>query len=101
MNKWKIGFWICFTTLLLTIGLGLYAILDQGVTLTYMKEGYGDTKSDLEQLIKIFNDTDLTKDQIKRTLMGDDLDFNADTVSLRRTALIFDENKLKRIELTW
>lgn len=101
MNKWKIGFWICFTTLLLTIGLGLYAILDQGVTLTYMKEGYGDTKSDLEQLIKIINHTDLTKDQIKRTLMGDDLDFNADTVSLRRTALIFDENKLKRIELTW
>ncbi len=101
MNKWKIGFWICFTTLLLTIGLGLYAILDQGVTLTYMREGYGDTKSDLEQLIKIINDTDLTKDQIKRTLMGDDLDFNADTVSLRRTALIFDENKLKRIELTW
>ena len=101
MNKWKIGFWICLTTLLLTIGLGLYAILDQGVTLTYMKEGYGDTKSDLEQLVKIINDTDLTKDQIKRTLMGDDLDFNADTVSLRRTALIFDENKLKRIELTW
>lgn len=101
MNKWKIGFWFCLTTLLLTIGLGLYAILDQGVTLTYMKEGYGDTKSDLEQLIKIINDTDLTKDQIKNTLKGDDLDFNADTVSLRRTDLIFKENKLKRIELTW
>jgi len=89
------------TTLLLTIGLGLYAILDQGVTLTYMKEGYGDTKSDLEQLVKIINDTDLTKDQIKRTLKSDDLDFKADTVSLRRTDLIFEENKLKRIELTW
>jgi len=101
MNKWKIGFWICLTTLLLTIGLGLYAILDQGVTLTYMKEGYGDTKSDLEQLVKIINDTDLTKDQIKRTLKSDDLDFKADTVSLRRTDLIFEENKLKRIELTW
>ena len=101
MNKWKIGFWICLTTLLLTIGLGLYAILDQGVTLTYMKEGYGDTKSDLEQLVKIINDTDFTKDQIKRTLKGDDLDFNADTVSLKRTDLIFEENKLKRIELTW
>ena len=82
--------------MLLTIGLGLYAILDQGVTLTYMKEGYGDTKSDLEQLIKIINHTDLTKDQIERTLMGENLDFNADTVSLRRTALIFDENKLSR-----
>jgi hypothetical protein len=101
MNKWKIGFWICLTTLLLTIGLGLYAILDQGVTLTYMKEGYGDTESDLEQLVKIINNTELTKDQIKRTLKGDDLDFNSDTVSLRWTDLIFKENKLKRIELTW
>lgn len=101
MNKWKIGFWICLTTLLLTIGLGLYTILDQGVTLTYMKEGYGDTKSDLEQLVKIINDTDLTKDQIKGTLKSDDLDFKADTISLRRTDLIFEENKLKRIELTW
>jgi hypothetical protein len=101
MNKWKIGFWICLTTLLLTVGLGLYAILDQGVTLTYMKEGYTDTESDLNQLIKIINDTDLSKDKIKRTLKSDDLDFDADTVSLSRTELIFKDNKLKRIELTW
>jgi hypothetical protein len=87
--------------LLLTVGLGLYAILDQGVTLTYMKEGYTDTKSDLNQLIKIINDTDLSKDQIRRTLKSDDLDFDADTVSLSRTELIFKDNKLKRIELTW
>jgi uncharacterized membrane protein len=101
MNKYKIGFWICLTTLLLTVGLGLYVILDQGVTLTYMKEGYTDTKSDLDQLVKIINDTDLSKDQIRMTLKNDDLDFNADTVSLSRTDLIFKENKLKRIELTW
>lgn len=101
MNKWKIGFWICLTTLLLTIGLGLYVILDQGVSLTYLKEGYGDTNSNLEQLVKIINETDLTKDHIKNTLKNDDLDFNSDKVSLRRTDLIFKENKLKRIELTW
>lgn len=101
MNKYKIGFWICLTTLLLTVGLGLYAILDQGVTLTYMKEGYTDTKSDLDQLVKIINDTDLSKGQIRKALKRDDLDFNSDTVSLRRTDLIFKENKLKRIELTW
>jgi len=101
MNKYKIGFWICLTTLLVTVGLGLYVILDQGVTLTYMKEGYTDTKSDLDQLVKIINDTDLSKDQIKKTLKSDDLDSNSDTVSLRRTDLIFEENKLKRIDLTW
>ena len=101
MNKWKIGFWICLTTLLLTVGLGLYAILDQGVTLTYMKEGYADTKSDLDRLVKIINDTDLSKDEIKRTLKTDDLDFDTDTVSLSRTDLIFVDNKLEKIELTW
>lgn len=103
MNKWKIGFWICFTTLLLTVGLGLYAILDQGVTLTYMKEGYEDTKSDLDYLIKIINDTDLSKDQIQRSLSkdADYVDFERDTVSLNRTDLIFKDNRLKRIDLTW
>ncbi len=101
MDKWKIGFWICFPTLLLTIGLGLYAILDQGATLTYMQEGYRDTKSDLEQLVEIINNTELTKDEIRNVLKSDDLDFSSDTVSLRRTELIFKENKLERIELTW
>lgn len=101
MNKWKIRFSICLTTLLLTVVLGLYALLDQGVTLSYMKEGYADTKSDLNQLVKIINDTDLSKDQIRKTLKSDDLDFDTDTVSLSRTELIFKDNKLKRIELTW
>ena len=87
--------------MLLTVGLGLYAILDQGVTLTYMKEGYADTKSDLDRLVKIINDTDLSKDEIKRTLKTDDLDFDTDTVSLSRTDLIFVDNKLEKIELTW
>jgi hypothetical protein len=31
----------------------LYSILDQGVTLTYMREGYADTDHDLEQISQI------------------------------------------------
>ncbi len=103
MNKWKIGFWICFTTLIFTVGLGLYAVLDQGVALTYMKEGYMDTKSDLDQLVKIINTTDLSKEQIKKSLVedSDNFDFDRDTVTLNRTDLIFKDNKLKIVELTW
>jgi hypothetical protein len=56
MNKWKVAFWVCFTTLILVLALGLYSIIDQGVTLTYMKDGYKDTENDLAILTKIINE---------------------------------------------
>ncbi len=39
MNKWKIAFWVCFTSLILVLAFGLYSIIDQVTTLTYLKEG--------------------------------------------------------------
>lgn len=101
MNKWKIRFWICLTILFLTFGLSFYVILDQGVSLTYIKEGYADTEADLNQLVKIINETDLSKSQIKKSLKKNHLDFNTDTVSLQRINLIFKESKLYRVELSW
>lgn len=105
MNKWKIGFWICFVTLLATLGLGLYSIIDQGVTLTYMRQGYEETEDDLKQLMKIINETDLTKEKIKDLVTADKdlgyLNVNGDTITLSRVTLIFKDDRLNKIERTW
>jgi len=105
MNKWKIAFWVCLTTLILVISFGLYSIFDQGVTLTYMKEGYQETESDLDNLTKIINETDLTKGQISKTLSKHKLykfmDFRSDTISLDRVTLLFKDNKLFKVTKQW
>jgi hypothetical protein len=40
MNKWKIAYWCCLTLLVAVTVFSVYSIIDQGVTLTYQKEGY-------------------------------------------------------------
>lgn len=101
MNKWKIAFWVCFTTLILVAAFGMYCIIDQGVTLTYMKDSCEETENDLDNISKIINETDLTKFQVKKTLISHHLfefmDFNKDTVSLDRVSLIFKDDKLFKI----
>jgi len=105
MNKWKIAFWFCLTVLLLVTAIGVYSIIDQAVTLTYQKEGYTDTENDLDNLIKIFNKTDMSKIEIQKELKNhrlyDYMDFKKDTISLDRISLIFDNNKLKTIKKQW
>lgn len=105
MNRWKIAFWTCFTILVVVTIFSLYSIIDQGVTLTYQKEGYTDTENDLDQLIEIINKTDLTKEQIQRELkdhrLFEYMDFKSDTVSLDRVLLIFENEKLKNVEKQW
>ena len=91
MNKWKIAFWVCLTSLLLVTAFGGYSIIDQAVTLTYQKEGYTATENDLDNLIEIINKTDLTKAQIQMELKNHTLyeymDFKKDTISLDRVYL--------------
>jgi len=105
MNKWKIAFWICLTILVVVTIFSLYSIIDQGVTLTYQKEGYTDTENDLDQLIEIINKTDLTKEQIQRELEDhrffEYMDFKSDTVSLDRVLLIFENDRLKNVTKQW
>jgi len=105
MNKWKISFWVCLTVLLLVTAFSVYSTIDQAVTLTYQKKGYTDTENDLENLIEIINNTDLTKTQIKNELKDHKLyeymDFKRDTISLDRVSLIFDNNKLKSVTKQW
>jgi hypothetical protein len=105
MNKWKIAFLACFATLIIVIIIGLYSIIDQGISLTYIRESYTATENDLDNLIKIVNETDMTKEQIKASLKGHNLfeymDFHSDTISLDRVNLIFKSNRLERISKQW
>ncbi len=101
MNKWKIAFWICFTTLFIVTAFSAYIILDQSVTLTYMSDEFTDTENDLDNISKFINDTDLSKSQIKKSLTSHHLfeymNVYNDTVSLDRVSLIFKDNKLKKV----
>jgi hypothetical protein len=105
MNKWKIAFWCCLTLLVAVTVFSVYSIIDQGVTLTYQKEGYRDTENDLDQLIEIINKTDLTKKQIETELKDRNdfefMDFKTDTISLNRVLLIFDNDRLEKITKQW
>lgn len=103
MNKWKIAFWICLTLLVLVTAFSFYSILDQGVTITYMKDGYVNTENDLKTLSKIINETDLSKTQIKRFLehSSEFNEYSQDTVSLERVGLVFKNDTLKKITFQW
>jgi len=105
MNKWKIAFWISLTLLVVVTMFSAYSIIDQGVTLTYQKEGYTNTENDLDQLIEIIKKTDLTKSQIKNELkdhrLYEYMDFNSDTISLDRVLLIFKNDKLINVTKQW
>lgn len=105
MNKWKIAFWFCLTLLVVVTVFSAYSIIDQAYSLTYHKVGYEDKEKDLDELIKIVNKTDLTKNQIERELKGHNhfefMDFKSDTISPNRVLLIFEKVKLNRIEKQW
>lgn len=104
-NKWKIRFWICLLLLIVTAGIGFYSVVDQAVTLTYMKEGYSDTESDLETIIQIVGQTDQTKQEIENVLkdhrLYEYMDFRTDTIGIERVTLIFENDSLKSIEKQW
>jgi len=104
-NNWKIAFWICLLLFVITSILGLYSVIDQGVTLTYMKEGYADTKADLESMSKIVQYTHPSKEEIETILenhrLYEFMNFESDTIALERILLIFDKDSLKKIEKQW
>ena len=104
-NKWKIAFWFCLLLFIITGVIGLYSIIDQGVTITYMRDGYSDTEADLETLIEIIEKTDQTKNGIKNILkkhrLYEFMDFDNDTISLERVNLIFENDSLKKIVKQW
>lgn len=104
-NKWKIAFGVCLFLLIGTAVTGVYVIVDQAVTITYMKEGYSDTESDLETIIQIIKKTDQTKQEIEEVLkdhrLYEYMDFKSDTVAIERVTLIFENDSLSKIEKQW
>ncbi|WP_027002327.1 hypothetical protein [Hugenholtzia roseola] len=105
MNYWKIAFWSCLALLVAVTCFAAYAIIDQAYTLTYQKVGYEDTEKDLEELMEIVSETNLSKKQIIEKLKNDShfdfADFKADTISLNRILLIFEDDKLKKVTKQW
>ncbi len=105
MNKWKIGFWISTALLIGVTLLGLYSIIDQGVTLTYLRESCDDTEKDMNTLVELINDTDLTKGQIKEKLkthyLYEFMDFNQNKIHIHRLTLVFNNDRLETIEKQW
>jgi len=104
-NKWRFAFWISIITLLFITVIGLYSIIDQGVTITYMRDGYTNTENDLNSLIKILNETDLTKYEIETALKHhrfyEFMDFKHDTIPLERINLIFRNDTLIELDKSW
>lgn len=48
--------------------LTYYLVIDQGVTLTYIQKEYSDTENDLDNIILLINETNLTRTEIEKTL---------------------------------
>jgi hypothetical protein len=105
MNKWKIGFWVSTTLLIVSLAVGAYIIVDQSVTIMYMQEGYSDTENDLKTLLELVNETDLSKAEIVKKLkdhrLVEFMDFRSDTIGLERVRLIFINGRLEQIENEW
>lgn len=100
----RLKYFLLFIICLLVVAVGylFYQIVDKGVTISYMKEGYSDTEDDLNSLIQINNSKLNTKFEIREFLEGNEnyvfLDFDSDTVELNRISLIFKNDSLKRID---
>ena len=101
MNKWKIAFWCCLTTLLIVVGISIYSTIDQGCSLSYLQDSYTEKETELDKVILILNETDLSKTGIEKTLkkhkIGESADFKSDTISLGALKLIFRNDKLFKV----
>ncbi len=99
MNKWKLAFWICLIVLVVVTVFSFYSIVDQAVTITYMRDGYSNTEKDLKMLSKIITETDLSKAQIKSLLekSNEFSEFSHDTIPLKRVLLVFNKDTLRKI----
>ncbi len=77
---------------------------------SYMQEGYQDTEEALDTLIKIINDTDLSKSQIEKKLLENHLieewyfdkkEYQQGEIRLNKVVLYFDNEKLVRVDKEW
>ena len=63
-SRWKIAFFVLTGVFLLVTAFLLYGIIDQAVTISYMSQGYNQTKKDLEILAGVYPHDRYTKKDI-------------------------------------
>lgn len=95
------AFWCSSTALLIVVGISVYSTIDQGYSLSYLQDSYTEKETELDNLILIINQTDLSKTGIEKTLkkhkIGESANFKSDTVSLDELKLIFRNDKLFKV----
>jgi hypothetical protein len=105
MNKWKTAFWSLFVVTTGAALLGCYVILDQSVSLTYMREGYEDTEADLRIYTRMIETKKPHYRLIKTQLEKEGVDFVAKEdegiiIGINRTTLRFgSDSLLTKIEM--
>lgn len=102
MSKWKTRFWVSTSLLIISIVIAAYVLIDQSVSIMYLKAGYEGTENDLQTLTELINETDLSKSEIEKKLkehrLIEFMDFKSDTIRLEQIQLIFNYGQLERIE---
>ncbi|MGE0773391.1 MAG: hypothetical protein AB7K37_16885 [Cyclobacteriaceae bacterium] len=100
-NNWRTAFFALLVVFIATTLFLIYSILDQGVTITYMKEGYRDTESDLEQLSKVIEGR-LTLDDFKGNVDPELQMVDSTTIELNRVTITFGtDKKVKGVMTRW
>jgi hypothetical protein len=99
IKRWKIAFWILLVSCSLIIASLIYGVLDQGVSLTHMREGYTGTEADLQKLINITNSNQRSKDSIVHYL--DIKNAESDTIDIYRCRLFFKSGQLDSVKQVW
>ena len=106
MNKWKIAFWCCFVVFTSSVSITAIVLIDNAHLLDDIQSGYKWTKEDLDKIIEITNNTDLSKNQIELLIKKDsnfieEKTIEIDTIHLNTMNLIFENEKLKKIQQQW
>lgn len=94
-NPWKIAFWSCLILLITITLFSAYSVLDQGVSLTYLRDDHSRTEHEMAILLEILDDSGLSKQQVLRALKENELPhLNSDTIYLEKVMLIFERDSL-------
>ena len=92
-HPWKLAFWSCLFLLVLLAGFSFYSILDQGVTLTHLRDDYSKKEKELETLTEMLDSAPIRKQQVVDVLeehLGYEIpDAGSDTIGLSNLTYIF------------
>ena len=101
-NRWRSAFGIYLASTALLFLWKSYVVIDQGVTIAYLKESYADTDADLRTVAEIINRACRSKAEVERLLSRHRLygymDFETDTIGLEKMVLILENATLSAVE---